>query len=278
MGLWVPNGFGDFEFRAGNTLASRPSGTPGTSVATGTGVYGAYSTLIAAAAVTSDVYGVMVCLNNTALTTVSRVATVKIGVDPAGGTTFITLIPDLVAWSAGPLTTGGGMWYYFPIFIKAGSTIGAAALGIGANTINVQCIVFGRPRAPSKPWVGTAVDVIGPLTPMTSGTTSDGTYAALGTTTKAYKYWQCGMGCDTTAGTSGNVYTMDLAYGDASNKMLIIADQMFQYTTAAETFGGVGTPSNVCYRRTPSGAIIYARIQCSGTADASIVGYAYGCR
>lgn len=279
MPYYVPPGFGHFTKKISSFGATRPAAVPGTSITTGTGVYGTYVQLFSGATVTSDVWGIWICINGTALSTVSRVCNVKIGVDPAGGTSYTDVIVDLIAWSVAAVNACGGTYYYFPLRIKAGSSIAASALGIGANTVAVAAVLYCNPKDPSKCWAGSKVDTFGPLMAITSGTTSDGAYAAVGSAvTHDYGYLESGLGVDDATATNAAVYSLDVAVGDASNKRLVVSDQLFRYVSAAEQFGGSPVPSFARYRSIPSGSIVYARVQCSTTPDSNITCYCYGVR
>ncbi len=101
--------------------------------------------------------------------------------DPAGGTSWGSIIDDLCCGMT-PVpsaTVGLTAWYYFPLWIKAGTSIGVRAKTahtVAIATGQVAMWAFGEPRRPEQWWCGQKVETIGiadskgtAVTPGTSG-------------------------------------------------------------------------------------------------------------
>ena len=255
----------------------------GVAVTPGNNTKGAYATLISAANFANDAYGILIHINSGATSAAARDMLIDIGTDPAGGTTFGVVIPDLLGSAAGTAIVGGGIWYYFPLFIKAGSTLGARASVNNATvgTVRVNAIVYGRPRRPEYVKAGQKVTAYGITagtssgTAVTSGTTSDGTWTALATAIAERNWWwQVGVGVNNGTITAVN-YTADLAAGDATNKDMLIEDHTY-YGDTAENWSC--SPVNIMSgeNAVASGVNVYGRLQCSGTAITGLSMAAYG--
>jgi len=86
------------------------------------------------ASTTYDSYGLLVNVNNGFTTATNVTRLIDIGVGGAGSETVI--IPKLLCGQEGTYTTTGGMWLYFPMFIKAGTRIAARGTNV-ARALNV---------------------------------------------------------------------------------------------------------------------------------------------
>lgn len=96
--------------------------------------------------------------------------------DPAGGTSWTTLIPSLLC-GYGTLPIGGStvtiFRYQVPIWVPSGSTIGVRAQTertSGTHSITVGMWGFGEPSRPDMWWCGTKVDALGVNTSTSRGT------------------------------------------------------------------------------------------------------------
>jgi hypothetical protein len=245
---------------------------------------GAWAQLLSAANVSKDVFGIWISFNSNATSTAARDTIVDIGVDPAGGTSYTVLIPDLLASSAAPATTSsGGIHYFFPIWIKAGSTVAARASVNNATvgTLRARARIVGEPRRLDNVRVGTKVKAYGITaasstgTAITAGTTSEGAWTSLGTIAAGDNpwFWQLGMGVNN--GTITAVaYTGDLGIGDASNKAIVIENRVWNGSTT-EQFWDDGV-CDQSYYQAQDGDIVYGRLQASGTAITGLSLAAYG--
>lgn len=280
LGIAFPNSWG---YQTGNTLTTRPTGGAafGTSITPAENAYGSYTSILSAASITEDCYWIEVNINSNTVSAAARDALVTIGVDSSGGTSYVDLIPHLLGSNAsyhGNNQTG--MNYSFPLFIKAGSQLAAKASVNNATvgTLRVSVKLYGAPSRPEAIWHGSAVEAVGVVTAtskgtdITAGTTSEGSWTSLGTTTGRCAYWQLGGGINNSA-TSNFQYHLDIATGDGSNKIPILQDVSFVTTTSemCSLFQGPG------WMDVPAGGTIYARAQCSSTGQTISVA-AYGVR
>lgn len=275
----------EFMWHLSSVGGTRPSATWGTSVtpAQNTFTTAAWAEVFAGAAVVNDVWGVSVLVHANSVATAARDTLLNIGIDPAGGTSYSTIIPQLLVSCAGGLGTGGGnVCYYFPIRIPAGSSIAAQASVNNATVGTLRVIVglFGLPRHPHLTRVGSYVTAIGTVagssrgTTVTVGTTSDGSWTSLGTPTKEHWYWQLGFGVNDSSMSSGGIYTSDLAFGNP--QQMIIEDLITNIVSSAEALNTIPPDPAMCHRTVPANVEMFGRCQCSGTADSAISLAAYG--
>lgn len=274
---------------------TRPAAAWGTSITPGNNAYGSYASVIAGASVTHDAYGILININSNSVAATIRDALVTIGFDPAGGTSFGGLggvtgreINHLLASCAPTYTLAvpgvGGISYFFPLKIPAGTSIGAKASVNNATvgTLRVSCKLFCKPSAPELVRVGSYVKTFGETTASSRGTAftpggaSEGTYVQLGSAIAAADsplwYWECGIGIDNTAITA-NVVHVDVGLGDATNKRIAIDNQWFGMSTN-ET---IGKAAGGAYQNGAAGDLVYVRGQ-SGPAgpDTGFTAIAYG--
>jgi len=260
--LLIPTWCG-FQWKAYTT--PNPSTTPGTSITAGSGTKGSWGQVLSA--LSNDVYMLELWINAGNSSGAQRDYWIDIGVDPAGGTSYSVLIADIVGHMADS-AVAGGRWYRFPIFIKAGSTVGARAQGNGANAIRVAAIAYGWPTNPEAVLVGQYSETLGngtfpgvSFTPGSSG--AEGNWVQVGTTTRNCWWWQIGVGYSGTTLTS-LMYYIDLATGDSSNKHMIIENMPVFIRGTAETWAQFATFDG--FWEVPAGASLYVRGSCSGTA------------
>jgi hypothetical protein len=281
MGLLVPAGQ-DFQWYYSNTLTTRPNVTAfGTSITPAVApTFGAWTQVATAANIANDVYGVLICINNAATSAATRNILMDLGVDNAGGTTYLTKIPYLQGGSAAPYGTSlGGIWYYFPLYINRGSSVAVRAMGTTTAAFNCSVYFYGQPRRPDAVRAGSYVDAYGFNTTgalgtaVTPGTTAEGTWTQLGTTTSSYWWWQCGFNVNDTTMTAATIHA-DLSAGTAAQKKILFENQLWQTTAAEQTSCAINTAN--AYNNTASGDIIYGRLQHSSTADTGNAMIAYG--
>lgn len=282
MGLFVPSG-GGFNYVTGNVLTTRPGGTFGTVITPAQNAYGLYTEILSDASVTKDCFGVMLNINGINTSNNIKDSLTTIGIDTAGGTSYVDLIPNLLTSCAAAYANGmGGHWYYFPLYIPAGSAI-AAKGSVNNATVGTQRVaiwLYGAPANPATVYAGQGVESIGVTlasssgTAVTAGTTNDGAWTSLGTTTKKCFAWAFGMGVADASLSAGGLYHGDLSYGDGTNQIIIDQDKYFHVNATAEDLSGQLRPPAYC--DVPAGGGIYGRLQCSGTADSALSMAAYG--
>lgn len=234
--------------------------------------------------VVNDVYGVFLNFNSGAVSTLAKDIIADIGVDPAGGTSYGVLIPDLLCSSASIGLHRGGVNYYFPIFIRAGSSIACRASVNNATvgTVRVWMRLFGQPRRPDLIKVGQYVTAVGIVsassrgTTITAGTTSEGAWTSLGTPTRPHWWWQCGFGVNDGSLTATGIYFLDVGAGASGSQKVILEEQPVSIIGTTEDVSKplICPASSWC--DVPENVQIWGRMQCSGTADSGLSMAAYG--
>lgn len=145
--------------------------------------------------------------------------------DPAGGTSWAEFISNLVCGFTGTSGTAPmGRWYYFPIWIPAGSSIGWRAKNTSASAPSGSQVVvyaFGEPNRPDMWWCGQGVEALGitedtahgdRVTPGESG--AFGLWTSIGgPTTHRYGSIQMGVG-PSDGGATAIGYHWEMGYGD----------------------------------------------------------------
>lgn len=281
--LFVPSG-PDFQWYYSNTLATQPTAAYGTAITPGTtaGTYGAWAQVATAANMAQDTYGVYICFNSGSTSAATRNILCEMGVDNAGGTSYQSVIPYLTAGNAIPYTNPpGGIFYYFPLYIKSGSSVAFRAMSNSATTFRVSVYFYGQPRRPDGLRVGSYVDAFGfdttnrVGTTISSGTAGEGAWTQLGTaTTRSYWWWQTGLAINSTAINTATFHT-DLSAGNATNKKLLNENQIW-FATNAEQVGCIPSFQNA-YNNVASGQLIYGRAQTTSTsATTSMIAYGLG--
>lgn len=261
----------------------QPSGTVGTSITPGNNTFPAYAQVLSATAFETFFCVVHAHANDVAAQ--ARNTLLNIGIDPAGGSTYVTRIPNLlVACAVTMASLGGGVFYGFPLYIPAGATLAAQASINNATVGTLRCVLrlFGRPSRPESLVCGSYIDSFGEATStstgteVTPGTTSDGAYTQLGSNTaKPYWWWQTGFGAnDSTLGS--NQIVLDLAYGDATNQHLISGEIFVALNASSEA---IAKPLHIvdAVAPVPAGVGIFGRMQASALqANHQMIAYGLG--
>lgn len=264
---------------------TRPAAAYGTSVTAGNNVYGSYSSLIAGASLTHDAYGIWVNINSNDVATAARDALLTVGLDAAGGTSFTDFISHLLCSDAGPYYANsaggaGGASYYFPVFIKAGTSIGAKASlnNVVGMSFRAHCVLFCKPTRPDAIKVGTFVQSFGATTAsssgtaVTAGTASEGAWTEIGTLDKTIWGWEYGVGCND-AVVNNNAQHTDISLGDATNKKIVTLNAF----AATDTNERIAKPPAFMPGIGVSGDKVYARAQVGPNAAQSTLSIcAYG--
>jgi hypothetical protein len=242
-----------------------------------------YQEIFAGAAVTHDVYGIRISGNVLGLNGETRMVLFDVATDPAGGTTYADIIANLGMMPMNTSFTGANS-YFFPLFIKAGSSI-AIRHQCGTGGVNAQFRVwlYCKPTRPESWRSGAYVNTYGATTASTTGTAvtpgtvSEGAWGLIASLSRRAWYFQACLLIDDSIITANQVYDCDVAVGDGSNKDIVLQGLSY-YTTSGETAAPLAYPSfNECVREAPI-ANVYGRSQCSGTADSncSMIVYALG--
>ena len=252
-----------------SSISGAPAASIGASVTPGNNTYGSYTSIMSGATVTDDVYGLWVVINTGFTSAAARDILVTVGIDAAGGSSFTDWIPDLLGSGASNYagaSTSGAIWYYFPLFLKSGTSIGAKATVNNATvgTVSVGVKLFCKPSRPDlMPRFGTFVRAFGTATGTSSGTAvtaggaSEGSWTQLGSAVAdRLFFWQVAYGLNNTAYNNNGVH-IDLGIGDATNKRTPILDQLVS-TSATETLSAVYVGA---YAKAASGDLVYGRVQ-----------------
>lgn len=273
--LFVPAGANSFADVQSSTGTARPAPSQGTAVTPDVGAKGAWVQVIAS--LSSDTYGLLICINNNNASAASRNTRLDIGVGAASSE--IVLIPDLIAGNAAAYSVpGSGIWYYFPVAIPAGTRVSARAQSTVTTSFRVFLQAMQGPFNPSMLKKASFVEVVGMAWPsgtaLTPGTTNKSSWVLLGTTSQRCWWWQIGAqvtSSDTTH--NAGIIHLDLAVGNGTDYNLILRDVGLSVTGAEVA---TMTPLTIgCEFPVPAGSNIYARAQHSATPDDLLVA-AYG--
>lgn len=272
--LFVPGGGNQFGAIQSNN-SGQPTAPQGTSLTPVVGSKGSWAQAIAS--LTNDTYGLLICINGNNVSAGSRNSVVDIGIGASGSE--VVLIPDLIAGNAVNYNVGGGgLWYFFPVALPAGTRIAVRGQGSVTTAFSVFVQALQNPASPALVKQAGVVEVIGMSLPqgtaVTAGTGSEGAWTLLGATVNECWHWQLGVQVtsgDTTHG--ANVYHIDLAEGDGTNFSLLM--ESVPFVTNTTEGGAMPVYPLACERRVPSGRNIYARAQASGAVDSLFIA-AYG--
>lgn len=229
---------------------------------------GAWVELISDTAVTTDIYALRIQVNGAVATNgTSPAMLLDIGFDPNGGTSYATHLSNLVIGNTFSLTANGsGSWIYMPCRIPAGSAIAARLqAAVGSRVVYVSAVAFGGfshdealPKANYFENINVDATTSSGTTSLTPGAASEGSWVEIGTASQNLWYvWPSLTTTDTAFGSG--IINVDIAIGDATNKKVIITDQMFQTTNTeliATTAASAGHFSFI-----PANTKIYARAQ-----------------
>lgn len=280
--LGVP-GFSSFQWTYDNWGAN-PGSTIGTSVVPGaSNVEGSWTQVASAANIANDVYGFYVQIFAGATATEQKDQLFDFGVDPAGGTSYTAIISNLDCGESPALTAAGAREFFFPMFIKAGSSVAVRCQGSNATagTVRVAFRFYGKPTRPECVPVATYSETLGTISgsagqSFTPGNAADGSWTDLGATTRDLWYWQPGYGISNATITAEYTY-IEFAWGDASNKHTIF--KIMHGGTTSETCGAAAQTNmlfHAAYQPVPAGAHLYVRGRCNNAPDtgyhANIVG------
>lgn len=252
------------------SLQTTPSTTPGVSVTPGSGSKGSYVQLASGANLVNDAYGVLlwVVAGNTSSTI--RDILMDIHLDPAGGTSYAALggLNNIFVPQAGNAVQGG-RFFYFPLFIESGTSVGARGQANNTSTFRVAAWFFGKPTHPENIEVGQWSETIGVSgnggTPFTCGNTAAwGSWTSLGTTSRPCWYWQLAWGHNVGT-TTAQMYFAELAYSSDGTNFITIIPCMPMFNP-----GNAEASSNSLYPgrwEVPAGGTLYVRGSASGTAE-----------
>lgn len=250
-----------FNFRFNNYGA--PSTTVmGTSVTPGaSNAEGSWTQIATSGNIARDCYGLLLSVNNGATAGEAKNHLLDIGVDQAGGSSYTAVISNIVC--GGSSSTGDA--FYFPIFIKNGSSVAVRIQGshATAGTVRILAEFYGSPSRPEMVQAGTFSETIGTITnsngvsftPGDSG--AEGSWVSLGTTSRRLWWWQPGIQIDDPTNNTLSAGYFDLAFGDATNKQMIFENIIMVIPTTGETRTKLLCSQGYC--DVPSGSELFIR-------------------
>lgn len=270
----VPNNFGWQVSNFGATYSDAAIGTnvPGHANAN---TKGANTALLAGIA--EDCYGISILMAGGSTASATRRQLTDILIDPdagAGnaGSSWSVSIANLLSNSPAIGTNRSGYWFYFPLYLKAGTAIGAAHADAVATTqaLRVAVRIFGKPRRPDALTCGTKVQTLGATTASTEGTSvtpgtsgSWGSYSAsLGTLTKDSWWWQ--LGNATNDATMGSINVMFDVACNVTNKIPCMQEVLYS-CDSNETAGKQAFGSSLPIQYIGAGQDVYVRGNCTNT-------------
>jgi hypothetical protein len=275
----IPNEWGWSTSNFGATYTEAGFGTSVAAHATNANAKGTAVSLLAGASVTEDVYGIEIVVVGGFTAVNVRRYLADLLIDPAGGSSWTTIINNLAF--GGPAWIQSGYRYYFPLYLKSGTSIGMQQqCTTAAIAFRAGVKLFGKPTRPDKVDCGTKVETFGATTASSSGTGITpgngvlGSYtASLGTTVADLWWWQWGgiLSNDTTITPQKGVMG-EVACGDATNKKLCYTGYTWAMTNEDQ-----GKDSGFqCVRTIKAGEAVYVRCAGSGAADTTPTTTAYG--
>lgn len=275
MSLLAPAATPGFRWSVSNQ--SGPSTTPGTSVTPGaSNAEGSWTNVLAALA--NDVYGLLLWVTGGTTSAQIKMHLLDIGYDPAGGSSYTERVPNLQVGSSGGATGNIGHFLFVPIFIPAGATVAVRIQGNNATagTVRVMVRAFGMPVRPEFAQKLTFAETLGTITSsrgvlVTPGVSAaEGSWVSIGTTSQAWRFILPTMQIeDATA--SLQVVFMDVAHGDASNKVVLAENLVYISTGTSEAmFSNAAMAVHDLWCNIPAGAEIFVRLSTHiATADSN---------
>lgn len=255
---------------------TNPASTLGTSVTPGaSNAAGSWTQVASSGNIAQDVYGIYFQVHSGATSAAAKPQLLDIGTDPAGGTSYSAIISNVQVGSSPTLTQAGNREFFFPFFIKAGSSVAVRIRGANATagTVRVPMRFYGYLSAPEVALLGTFSETLGADTgtslgtSFTPGNASDGSWADLGATTSDLWWWQLGYNINNETITAEYTF-IEVAFGDASNKTTIF--KMMHGGTTNETAGLAAQTQLIAlaaYCPVKAGEHIYVRGRCNNAPD-----------
>lgn len=188
-----------------------------------------------------------------------------IGIDPAGGTAYTVLVPNLLAGHA-QSSNLNGRYQSFPVYIPAGSTVAARLQSIiASHSAEVAVRIHGGITGDPFPTQGLVVDY-GTATASSSGTTpanaaanTKGAWVQLtASTTHPHRGLTIqGQGAD---GVLGNFELLvDIGIGAASSEVVLIENWWIQQGPGEQCV--ILAPNPLFWRPIPEGSRLAVRAQ-----------------
>lgn len=174
-------------------------------------------------AIAQDIHYLVIAVGGILAASANAQALMDVLVDPAGGTSWVSLIDDLPIGFSPTITNANSfpMSYYFPLWVKSGSSLGVRARTANATDITsgqVAIYAFGGPTRPDMWWCGQKVETLGAFpttslgTPISSGAAGTyGSFTTIGVSAGRWGALQMGLcGTDATAASVGYFFQVGL--------------------------------------------------------------------
>lgn len=249
------------------TNQAGPSTTPGTSVVPGaSGAEGSATVIATAAQLTQDVHGLYLWITGGATSATSKCMLLDIGVDPAGGTSYIWRVNDLLVGDSGTAAQGG-IDMYLPLKIPAGSQVAVRVQGLAATagTVRVMAIFYGKGTHPEVHQSFIKSETIGTVSgssgvAVTLGVSAaEGSWTLIGATTFRWLYILPTFQQDDSTTNAQQIF-FDVAYGDASNKTIVAENINAAVVGTAEAiYVALASSQRDFWCDIPAGVNIYIR-------------------
>jgi hypothetical protein len=265
-------------FRVVFTNQAGPSTTPGTSVTPGaSGSEGSATVIATGAQITSDIVGLYLWITGGATSTASKIQLLDVGYDPAGGTSYQWVGQNIEIGGSGTAAQGG-IDMFLPLFIPAGSQVAVRIQGgnATAGTVRVAAQFYGGASRPENTLAFRKSETIGTITSssgvaVTPGTSAaEGSWVLIGATTFRWRYCLPSFQLDDASTNAQQIY-FDVAYGTASNKVIIAENVSAAVPGTAEaTCVALASSMRDFWCNIPSGVNIYVRCSTTlATADSN---------
>lgn len=267
-----------------NNFGTNPSATPGTSVIPGaSNAEGTFTQIATGSNIAQDITGFALWVFAGATAASAKNHLLDVGVDPAGGTSYTAIISNIVCGGSGTGINIPGHHFLFPYSIRAGSSVAVRVQGSNATagTVRVGAEFYGQSSRPEFMPEGMFSETIGTITnsngvSFTPGNAADGTWTSLGTTANPMWWWQIGYQIDNATVTAEYTY-IDLAFGDASNKVVI--KRIMHGGDTSERVGDFLVADLIMYNsfaNVPASTNMYIRGRCLNAPDSGYNGVAIG--
>lgn len=280
------NGVNHFNWQVNNFSDLYPGNSAATQLTAGSGAHTKGTDTAVLSGIAHDAWGVYIMVSSGATVATSRRQMIDLLIDPAAGvgnagSSWSVLINNLYTNSPVFGTSKHlGHNYYFPLFIPAGTAIGARTQDtVTDETCRFSIRLVGQPTRPDLVKVGHKVQTIGATTASTDGvsftpgTSAVGTYSAsMGTLTNDAWWWQVGFGVNDTTQTD-RVTHLDVAH-DATSKYICMRSVMCIVDSgenSSKNSFGEGSP----IRHAPAGTDVYIRGHSAGAPDSNWTGVVY---
>lgn len=277
----------DFNWQANNFADTVPGTVSATQLTANASPHTKGSDTAVFTGIANDCYGISIVISGGSTDATIRAQMVDILVDPAAGvgnagSSWSVLINNLYSGNASLGSSTIGHSFYFPLYISAGTAIGARVQDVvGGATCRLSVRLHGKPTRPELCKVGSKVQTIGAVTASTSGVavtpgnTILGSYSAsLGTLTNPSWWWQLGVGASDSS-LQVLLYRWDVAH-DATSKYICMRGLISHTTTTTgEGHGKSAFGELPPIMVAPAGSDVYVRAYCNGVPDSTWTAVVY---